>query len=231
MNVREVLHQLDVGLSVDTTEVLAQHLRLQTLSTGEYLMHQGEPGNSFHLVVSGTLEVVSHSAEGREIVFRGLAPGQPIGELTLIDGSPRTASIRAGGEAEVLSISRTQFLAVAMSHAELGLWLAGLCAQKTRRLAEWAEGRAFNDLDARLAALLFDLATEVPGGDPVVTVTQQALGDRLGVSRESVNKHLRRWDDAGLIQIKRGKVVIVNVDALLASTDVEPTPASDRGAL
>lgn len=210
------LTELDLGLSPTALDTLAAAMRHVAVEPGEFVLHQGEPGDSFHLILSGTLDVISHSASGKEIVFRTLGAGDPLGELTVVDGARRLASVRAATAAELLSISRSRFRDLALEQAELGLWLALLCAEKTRRLSEWAEGSSSADIGARLAALLLEYAADAASS--TIRITQQALADRLGVTRESINRHLGSWAAAGTIELKRGRVILIEPEALAGST-------------
>jgi len=218
-SIEQVLRELDIGLADKPLVALARKLNRQDLAVGEYLMHQGVPGESFHLVVSGTLEVVSHGMAGREVIYRTLERGESIGELTVADGALRTASVRAATESELLSVSRRQFLDVAHRQPQLGLWLAAVCAEKARRLAIWSDGRSLSEVRPRLAGLLLELSEETD--DPSIRQlqsSQKALGDRLGITREWINKQLKDFEREGIVKIGRGRVEILDVPTMALIT-------------
>lgn len=210
-------------LPVASLDALVAVSHRRTLPKGDYLFHKGDPNDALLFVVSGTVQAVSSSYEGRELVFRDIRPNDVIGELTIVDGAPRSASIRALVEAELLVIPRDAFLDVARADAEVGLALARLCAHKARRLSTWAEGVSFTDTGGRLIGLLVELADEslddtadagVASGKVKLKVTQQTLADRLGVTRESVNKALRTLEDERMVDLGRGSVTVLDLDEL-----------------
>ena len=115
-------------------EALAQRL---VVARGEYLMRRGEAGGDICVLVSGTLEVVD-SRTTPEVILASLAPGAVVGELSFVDGSPRSADVRAATEAEVLQWPR-QDLSILLSHhpalaAEFYRVVALLAADRARSL-------------------------------------------------------------------------------------------------
>lgn len=185
------------------------------LDVGSYLVRQGDVGGGIDFVVDGSLDVVVHAVAGKELIVRTLRRGDTVGELTVLGGERRTASVRAAERSILRCVSRGRFIDLAQRHPELGLWLAKVCAAKARALSGWTETVVFDDLLTRVASALVELA--VGGSDAtVVSVTQQALADRLGVTRESVNKNLKRLRDEGLVDLKRGRIAIPYRAALAA---------------
>ncbi len=205
-------------LNAVAASALAAEMWPASLQAGEYLFHQGDPTSSFHVLYRGKLEVRATSIEGKELVFTTLEPGAPIGEATIVDGSARSAAIYAPRKAEVLSIARGPFLELAHIHAGISLALARLAAETLRRLSSRVEDDTFVDIETRLARLVISLGGEHNvGGSVEVKVTQQALADRLGVTRESVNKYLGAWADEGLVELRRGRIVVTAPHLLIRS--------------
>ncbi len=190
------------------------------LRKGEFLFHQGDPCDHFHLVYEGAVDVQSTSPEGKELVFTTLRTGAPIGEATIVTGDRRSASIRARRDSTMLTIGRAQFLQLAEEHPTLSLSLARLAAETLRRLSTRIERYAFAELDVRLSELLRDLCATTAAADAGSTdridlaVTQQSLADQLAVSRESVNKHLGNLANEGLVELGRGRVSILDLAGL-----------------
>ena len=225
----DMLQQLDIGVSHKATMAFADAMQHHTLQPDEYLLMQGDPCNSFHLIVSGEVDVVSHGLAGREIVYNTLGRGASIGELTIIDGGRRTASIRAAHTTELLTISRDDFLVIARTHADVGLWLADRCAWMARTLHLRSDERAFGAVGPRLAALLLTLLPPTPATGAVIHATQQSLANRLGATREWVNKHLREWRAADILDVGRGKVTVFDPARLAAAAQMEPQPTLSDG--
>lgn len=197
----------DVG--PDALAALADDFTAQQLCPGDYLFHEGDPGNRLLVVATGLVEAVTTNTDGRELVFRAMGAGSIIGELTIVDGANRSAGVRATEPSSVIGISRRAFLRHAHRRPEIGLALAQLCARRALDLSQWASSSSFSSLESRLAATLLTLRL---GADttavPVISITQQALGDRLGVSRESVNKWLRSWERDGVVELGRNRITV-----------------------
>ena len=204
------------NLSTPDAEVLAASFHDRNLGSGEYLFHEGEPGAALYLVQTGKLEAVTSSLSGRELVFQPMGPGAVIGELTIIEGTPRSDGVRAVEPSAVAAIHRTAFLDHARRTPAIGLALAELCARRARELSQWISTAVFTSVEARLAGALLTLPAR-PGNDgPVLHITQQALGDRLGVSRETANKWLRSWERDGIVVLGRSMITLLDLKRLEA---------------
>jgi CRP-like cAMP-binding protein len=213
----------ELRLAPDAAEALGARMWTIELDRGEFLFHQGEASDRLFVVFSGELVVQTSSPEGRELVFTSLEPGAPIGEISVFDGEPRTAAIRAARHSRVLAIGRDTFLDVLHTHPSLSVGIARHLAANVRRLSGTVEQVSFLPLRARLANLLLRLAVErsgrggrprPDGGGWEVVAAQRELADRLGSSRESVNKLLAPWAEAGVVALRRGRVEILDRDAL-----------------
>ncbi len=198
-------------------EALAGLSREQTVESGDYLFHKGDPSTALHVILDGRLQAVSTSYEGQDLVFGEFGAGGVIGELTVLDGAARSSSIRAISRSSLLTVGRDAFLERAHIDPELGIGLALLCAKRARRLSTWAEGASFADTVGRLAALLTHMAERLGDdapAEPKLKVTQQSLADQLGVTRESTNKALRSLETEGLVALGRGSVTLVDLEEL-----------------
>ncbi len=204
------------NLSHDEAELLAADFHDRKLGVDDYLFHEGAPGNALFLVHSGKVEAVTSSRDGRELVFRSMGPDSIIGELTIIEGTRRSAGIRAVEPSVVTGISRDVFLAHAEQTPAIGLALAELCARRARDLSQWISTAAFTTVQARLSGALLTLPTTSSDEAVVLRITQQALGDRLGVSRETINKWLRTWERDGIVQLGRSNITLLDPKRLEA---------------
>lgn len=209
---------IDSELDLDPAAALALGAAMHPVSVdrGAFLCLQGERSDRFFVVSRGAFEIQTSSVSGRELTFTSLGPGSPIGEVSVFDASPRSAAIRAVVDAEVLAIGREPFLRLVGEHPSIGLALARHLARMVRRLSENVEGSSFLPLSERLAQLVQAMAAEL--GQPLdgpweIRATQQQLADRLGSSRESINKLLRSWSGDGLIETRRGVLIVADSGA------------------
>ena len=185
----------------------------------QVIVRQQEPGDELFAIMQGHTKVVTSDADGHDTVLAVMGPGQVFGEVSLLDGAPRSATIIALASCELLAIRREPFMAYLEAHPKIATRLLVVLAGRLRRLTKRAEDIAFLDVAGRLAKKLLGLAEEygMALGNQVrvvVKLSQQELGDMVGTSRESVNKHLRAWEQQGIISQQSGYLTIHDLPRL-----------------
>jgi CRP/FNR family transcriptional regulator, cyclic AMP receptor protein len=205
-------------LSDDETDVVLSHARLATYRTGDQIVAKGDPGESMMAVLEGRVSISAPSPDGRQVVLSELRVGDVFGEIALIDGRERTADATALTDCEILIIPRRSLWSLLERRLDLCIDLMLVLCDRLRHTNEQVEDLAFLDLQSRMAKVLLRLAAD-SGGDQeqlAVTISQRALGDLVGGSRESVNKRLNTWKELGIISIEKGTILIRNIAALVA---------------
>jgi CRP-like cAMP-binding protein len=172
-------------------------------------------------VLKGRVMISAPSPDGRQVVLTVMREGEVFGEIALLDGNERTADATAMSDSELLVVPRRSLLALLERRPDLCIDLLIVLCERLRRTNEQVEDLAFLDLEARIAKVLIRLAEENGAGQspsaPVgVKMSQRALGELVGGSRESVNKHLQDWKRSGIIAIEKGAIVIRDLAALTA---------------
>lgn len=212
--------RLFAGLEPGQIDTVATGLRSRRFRRGEVLFHQGDPGDSLFVIAAGSVKVVLPSESGDEAIINTLRPGDFLGELALLDGAPRSATVVALERTETLMLPRARFRAlVAAEPALRDALLAGL-ARELRRLTEHVGELHFLDLTGRLAASLARLAREHGVAQPDgslrldARLTQADLAAMVGSTRQSVNKLLGTFAEDGLIQLDRDALVVARPDDL-----------------
>ena len=200
---------------------LARCLRRRTYQRGEVVFHQGDPGDTLHLVLTGRVKVVLPAETGDEAVLAILGPGDCFGELAVLDGEPRSASVVAMERVETLVLGRADFLAFLRANFETTERLIVNLARTIRKVNEEVADLAFLDLPGRLAKKLLDLAethgAPMVGGQGIeitLPLTQEELAGMIGATRPSVNKVLGWYEDQGAIQRRGRKIAIFKPDLL-----------------
>jgi CRP-like cAMP-binding protein len=201
-------------------EALGRGLRRRRFRRNEVIFHQGDVGDSLHVVASGAVKIVLPSSEGEEAIIATLRPGDFFGELALLDGAPRSATATALEQTETLVLPRTVFRDLLEVDASLRDALLMGLATELRHLTGHVEELHFLDLAGRLAMRLARLAQqEDPGNIGEVRLdwpyTQSDLAAMIGGTRQSVNKLLSGLVDDGLLRIERDTLVVTNVDRLM----------------
>jgi CRP-like cAMP-binding protein len=218
---RRLLSHVSLFSPLDEAD-LDELLKLTTtrrLGEGEILFRKGDPGRQLYGVLEGRLKIYSSGADGREVVFGLSDPGDVTGEIALLDSEPRSATVVALEPTELLMLDRRDFLPFLQRHPSVAIRLAEILAERLRRLSELAEDSVLLALRARLAKKLVALARsygrETGEGTRIeLKLSQQALGDMVGTSRESINKQLRAWTQQGLVKSQRGFITLCSPSEL-----------------
>ncbi len=169
--------------------------------------------------MSGRLKALTTSREGDDVVFSILGPGEVFGEIALLGGRRRTATVTALEPCELLVIDRREFLDFLRRDPDVAIGMMGVLAGRIERLSEWVEDTLFLNLPLRLAKKLMVLGErygeETPAGLRLdLKLSQEEWGDLVGTTRESINKQLRAWTAEGLLSVDRGYIVIHRRDDL-----------------
>jgi CRP/FNR family transcriptional regulator/CRP/FNR family cyclic AMP-dependent transcriptional regulator len=207
------LPQQDLG-------TLAASLRTRRYRRGEVIFHQGDPGDSLHIIISGRVKISSPSESGVEAILTTLRPGEFFGSLALLDGAPRSASATAVEATETLILPRDTFRRLVSDSPEVRDHVFAELAGELRRLTCHVEELHFLDIAGRLAARLARMAEEQgsAGRDGEIRlegpITQGELAAMVGSTRQSVNKLLGYLAEDGLIRHDRDAIVVLDLPGL-----------------
>jgi CRP/FNR family transcriptional regulator len=170
-----------------------------TLVKDETLFERGDAGDGCYWLRRGVVTVCADSASGEQRILAILGPGALIGELAMIDGLPRSATVQAVRNCSLTFVSRAAFTAMLRRHPELHTEIMATLAARLRQSDEDMIASSFLTVRARVARALLELARHL--GEDVGTgririrhrITQSDLAAMAGVARESVSRTLRGW--------------------------------------
>jgi CRP/FNR family transcriptional regulator len=207
-------------LDEEAIATLAARARPRRCAPREAIVEQDVPAGAVYIIDRGRAVVSVMAPDGRAITIRELGPGEIIGEVSLLDGGPPSATVTAITRTELIAIDHASFRELLDQRPRIAVELLPLLASRLRRLTNWADDLAGLPLPARLAKCLLALAAE--HGQPVgpkrlriaQKLSQQDLARRLGVTRESVNKHLRRLERDGVVEQESGYLVLTDIGRL-----------------
>lgn len=218
--------QEDSVLRALDAEALAELLRyvtVKTLSRGEVLCEQGDPGDSVMIVKSGLLKACVFSLQGKEIVLDYLGPGSLIGELAVFDRNPRGATVAAVEKSEAFVMQRRDFIPFLEKHPKVAIGALGALSTRLRRTNQLLESSTSLAMGPKLAKGMMRLAADHGTSEPCLgencggvsfSLSQGELGNYVNLSRENVNRQLKEWQGQGIITLSRGKITITDEDAL-----------------
>jgi CRP/FNR family transcriptional regulator, cyclic AMP receptor protein len=185
---------------------------------GDTLFHQGDPGDSFHMLDKGHVAVRIVSPRGETITLDILEPGDSFGEQSIIwTEARRTASIVAIGTVETLMLHRNDFVELQHKFPETSRVLVGLLAVQVRRLSEQVMDAHTMSADARILKQLHRLAAGFgEGGAAVIPITQEELASLAGTTRPTANRALQTLVADDVIRLHRGRIEIPDIGRLPA---------------
>ena len=199
--------------------------RVRAYKSGETVIEQGTTGDSMMLVLYGQLKVCLRTAQGKDVVLSYIGPGEIAGEIALLDGGVRTASVVAEQETEVVVIKRRDLIPFLQDHGAVALRIIETLCGRLRQTNNMVENQATRAKAQRLALGLLRLADEhgVVGEDGIVAirVRQSDLGGFVKLSRENVNRQLGEWADEDIVTLSRGVIAITNRAALEKIADLQ----------
>ena len=191
---------------------LANFSFIKRYTAGDTIFTMGEPGQSMMALAEGTVRVSMFTPSDREVTLNDLQAGDVFGEIAMLDGQERSASVKALTNCTLVVLERRALLDLLNRNPDLSIRLIELLCQRVRRSDERMIEIAFLDLPARLAKLVLRLSVAAPASEekPLgkLSQSQSELAGMIGNSRENVNRCLRRWQKAELVDLKDGWLII-----------------------
>jgi CRP-like cAMP-binding protein len=193
--------------------------RRRTYRKGEYIFHQGDSGDAVFVLTDGRVKVIFASADGDEMILATLQPPDIFGELALIDGGPRSASIQALEPTGVLTLTRATLLDLMARQPGVTDLILRSLGRLVRRMIAQASDLVFMDLHGRVAKLLLHLIGD-PAGQPGehlsldLRMTQSDLAAMVGGSRQSVNHILHEFERRGYLALEGQRLIVKDLKAL-----------------
>ena len=198
------------GLPPRLSTELFTSAKLVRLAAGDILFRAGSLDDGCYRVEDGLLKVTMVSGSGAERILAFLGRGAIVGELSIIDGLPRSASVVAVRDASVSFLSSAAFEAFAEEHPELNKSLVRLLAQRLRETDTGVAASSFLSLKGRVARTMLELAEhfgqEVGSGRIVIRqkIGQSDLAAMAGIARENVTRILNDWQRRKLMSRPSG---------------------------
>lgn len=190
-------------------DAIAAHGMVRSYRANAILINEGDVSDALYIVVSGQLRIYASSPDGRDVVLADFGPGEYVGELSL-DGGPRSASVKALVASTCRVVQGAETRAFLADHPDFALHLTKKLGRTVRRLTEQVKSLALQDVYGRMVRVLMELSDPTSGDERVVRqkLTQQDIADRVGSSREMVNRVLKDLISGGYVAVEAGRYVI-----------------------
>jgi CRP/FNR family transcriptional regulator, cyclic AMP receptor protein len=211
--------QLFSELSQPELERVAQVAIPRSFPRDTRVFHEGDSGDACYIVRSGTCRVTREHSDGRAITLATLGPGAIFGELAMFDGERRSASVEATENTQLLALPASDMRSLIRTHPAMAEKLVIALTRRLREANERISRQSFQTVPSRVAGVLNQLLAEdalAPLVREGVTIRlrQADLAQLAGTSRESVSRFLATLERAGVVQVGRGRVTVLEPDRL-----------------
>lgn len=206
---------LFAGFSDQQLAMLTHVVMRRSLARGSTLMAEGDSTDSLYMIISGRLKVMMGDADGKEVILALLGPSEIVGEMALIDDSPRSATVIAIEPCELLSISKREFHKCLAENFDMVMGVMRGLVRRLREADRKIGSLALLDVYGRVARLLIDMAENVNGRQVVTKrLPKQDIAKMIGASREMVSRVMKDLQIGGFIEA-RGSTIVLRDKILL----------------
>ena len=193
--------------------IISDKMISRAYEKGQMILLEESQGETFFIIVSGAVKVTRLSDDGREVILAILGESDFFGEMSLLDGEGRSANIVANEDAEVLTLSRRDFLDCLETYPKIAIALLEELAIRLRKSDQHIESLSLSDSEHRIAITLIRFSQElgtIKQGDVKISNLpfQQDIANMAGTSRETVSRTLKLLEEKDLIK-KHGKDLII----------------------
>ena len=217
----ELLERLPLFSELSSAELerISQVAVARSYPRDTRVFHEGDPGDACYIVRRGACRVTREHSDGRAITLANLGPGDIFGELAMLDGRARSASVEALEDTELLALPASDVRALLRDHAEMAVKLVVALTRRLREANERIARQSFQTVPSRVAGVLErllaeDMPADIGGESVTVRMTQSDLAQLAGTSRESVSRFLASLERAGVVRCGRGKVTVLEPSRL-----------------
>ena len=204
--------KLFAGLPEAARGKLSASARPVRFAQNEMLFRRGEPAEGMIMVIDGLVRIHLSDAKGREVTLALVGPGEPIGEIALIDGGPRSADATALSPVSAVLLRHADAAAMIETDAAMASALLRMMTARVRRLTDQVEAVSLQPLAQRVASALLRLAEADASG--LVRVPQGQIATLVSATRPKVNAVLSEYRARGLIVSVRAGLKILDRDGL-----------------
>jgi len=200
-------------------EQLISYAQPKALAARARLFAAGDAGSAMYVLLSGWMKLSREGPAGRDLVLEVAGPGTMFGELAVVSNLPRATDATALTAVQLLAIDGRALLAALRQNPDASLELLRVLGERLTRTTSQMEDTLFLPAEARLARALMRLAGLDPSPQATdlridLGLSQRELGELTGLSRESINKQLSLWRDAGLVALDGRSVTLLDGAAL-----------------
>jgi CRP-like cAMP-binding protein len=203
------------GLDDEARRDVWSRMRRRRFARGEVIFHEGDPGDSLHLIVKGRVSVRTSTPRGDRAILRVLGPDEVVGEFALVSPGPRAATVTALEPTETMMLDRESFAELRKQRPSVDDFLLNASVAEVRRLSAALLEALYMPVEQRVLRRVVELGEMYRNGGTIcVPLGQDEIAQLAGVTRQSVNKVLTKAQQDGTLRIERGRLVILSLDEI-----------------
>ena len=197
-------------LTNEQAQTIADGVVKRRYRRGEIIVEQGRKSDALFILLSGRARVITSDSRGREVILAVLEAGDYLGEMSLIDNEPHSATVRAEVQTDVLVLARSEFGACLPESSSLSYAILRGLVGRLRNADRQIESLALLDVYGRVARALLDMAQDEEGQRMIRSkVSRQDLAKVVGASREMVSRVMKDLEERGLIETQENGWVVL----------------------
>lgn len=189
---------------------LANMMSRKSAPKNRTIIKAGDPTDSLYIVIAGRTKVQMSDDEGKEVILSVLGPGDFFGEMGLLDGAPRAASVVTLEQSEFVSLSKEDFHKLLRENFEMAMVIMRGLVKRLREADRKIESLALLDVYGRVARVLLEFAEDVDGRKVIKgKLPRQDIAKMIGASREMVSRVMKGLETEGFIEVEPGGAMVL----------------------
>lgn len=198
-------------LTVAQGDAVAAAVVKRRFKRGEAIVEQGKQSNALSIILTGRARVIATDPRGREVILATMRPGDYVGEMSLIDNEPHSATVMAEIQTDALILGRLEFARCLPENSSMAYAVMKGLVQRLRQADRKIESLALMDVYGRVARALLEFSSEDSEGNAVIRekVSRQDLAKMVGASREMVSRVMKDLEERGFIETRLDGSVLV----------------------
>jgi CRP/FNR family cyclic AMP-dependent transcriptional regulator len=186
---------------------------------GQTIFYEEDMGTGFYIIISGQVKIVMLSNDGREHILGLLREKDFFGEMSILDGEPRSATAIALSDVKAITITREDFTKLLRNNPDISIKIMFVLCKRLRRADRHVESLAFLSAPGRVARTILELSDEqgIKDDNKVIInhkMTRQEFANIAGTSRETLTRVLMEFQDDGILDISKNQIILVDKKSL-----------------
>ncbi|MBK6292926.1 MAG: Crp/Fnr family transcriptional regulator [Rhodoferax sp.] len=192
-------------------ELLADAVAKHRFKRGQVIVEQGKKSDALYIILSGRARVLMTDRKSREVILATLQPGDYIGEMSMIDNQPHSATVEAEIQTDVLVLGRKEFTRCLPENATMAYAVMQGLVRRLRHADQKIGSLALMGVYGRVANVLLESAVADDGRLMIRDkLSRQDIAKMVGASREMVSRVMKDFEEQGFIQTLDGGAILVN---------------------